>query len=77
MREIASGAEHAISFPEEAYSLRIEEGLEFDTNILRFVYSSMTTPSRVYDYDIAARTRVLAATWETVSPASVRARATV
>ncbi|MFO1136487.1 MAG: S9 family peptidase [Rhodoblastus sp.] len=59
VREIASGAEHAISFPEEAYSLRIEEGLEFDTNILRFVYSSMTTPAETYDYDMALRTRAL------------------
>lgn len=59
VREIASGAEHAIAFPEEAYSLRIEEGLEFDTNILRFVYSSMTTPAETYDYDMVSRTRVL------------------
>lgn len=59
VREIASGAEHAISFPEEAYSLRIEEGLEFDTNILRFVYSSMTTPAETYDYDMASRARAL------------------
>jgi len=59
VREIASGAEHTISFPEEAYSLRIEEGLEFDTNILRFVYSSMTTPAETYDYDMALSTRAL------------------
>src|SRR5262249_8678236 len=32
---------------------------EFDTTNLRFNYSSMTTPSEVYDYDMAARTRTL------------------
>ena len=59
VREIASGAEHTIAFPEEAYSLRVEAGLEFDTNTLRFVYSSMTTPAETYDYDMVSRTRVL------------------
>ena len=34
-------------------------GYEFDTINLRFSYSSMTTPSEVYDYDMAKRTRVL------------------
>ena len=32
-------------------------GYEFDTTNLRFAYSSMTTPSEVYDYDMASRTR--------------------
>ncbi|HMN73992.1 MAG TPA: S9 family peptidase [Rhodoblastus sp.] len=59
VREIASGAEHAIAFPEEAYSLRTTAGLEFDTNILRFVYSSMTTPAETWDYDMATRARAL------------------
>ncbi len=34
-------------------------GYEFDTTNLRFSYSSMTTPSEVYDYDMASRTRTL------------------
>ena len=34
-------------------------GYEFDTTNLRFSYSSMTTPSEVYDYDMASRTRIL------------------
>ena len=59
VREIASGAEHAIGFEEEAYALGMSEGYEFDTTTLRFTYSSMTTPAETYDYDMAARTRVL------------------
>jgi oligopeptidase B len=55
----ATGAEHAIDFDEEAYSLGMFAGYEFDTTTLRFSYSSMTTPSEVYDYDMAKRTRVL------------------
>ena len=59
IRHLATGEEHAIAFDEEAYSLGMASGFEFDTTTLRFVYSSMTTPTRVYDYDMAARTRVL------------------
>ncbi|WP_036283434.1 S9 family peptidase [Methylocystis sp. ATCC 49242] len=59
VRDLASGEEHAIAFEEEAYSLYIDAGLEFDTTTLRFTYSSMTTPEEIYDYDMATRTRVL------------------
>src|ERR1700743_2980473 len=34
-------------------------GYEFDTTNIRFTYSSMTTPSEVYDYDMASRARIL------------------
>ena len=53
------GREHAIAFDEEAYSLGMSSGYEFDTTTLRFNYSSMTTPSEVYDYDMTKRTRTL------------------
>ena len=59
IRDLASGEEHAIAFDETAYSLDAMGGYEFDTRNLRFSYSSMTTPSEVYDYDMAARTRTL------------------
>ena len=35
-------------------------GYEYDTDDLRFTYSSMTTPAQVFDYDMATRERVLA-----------------
>ena len=59
IRHLATGEEHAIAFDEEAYSLGMLDGFEFDTTTLRFTYSSMTTPTRVYDYDMATRERVL------------------
>ena len=59
IRDFATGEEHAIAFDEAAYSLDTMGGYEFDTTNLRFSYSSMTTPSEVYDYDMAQRTRVL------------------
>jgi oligopeptidase B len=59
IRDLATGEEHAIAFDEAAYSLDAMGGYEFDTNNLRFAYSSMTTPSEIYDYDMVSRTRTL------------------
>ncbi|MSO70537.1 MAG: S9 family peptidase [Alphaproteobacteria bacterium] len=57
--ELASRAEHAIEFAEEAYELGLAQGYEFDTATLRFTYGSPTTPQKVFDYDMAARSRIL------------------
>jgi len=59
VRRLADGAEHDIAFAEEAYSLGLLGSYEFDTPTLRFAYSSMTTPNRIYDYDMETRDRVL------------------
>ncbi|WP_226578027.1 S9 family peptidase [Acuticoccus sediminis] len=59
IRRLADGDEHQIAFDEEAYSLGISEGYEFQTSTLRFTYSSMTTPTEVWDYDMASRERRL------------------
>jgi oligopeptidase B len=59
IRDLKTADEHAIAFDEAAYSLDTAGGYEFDTTNLRFSYSSMTTPSEVYDYDMASRTRQL------------------
>lgn len=67
IRELSSGHEHAIAFPEEAYSLGMSGSYEFDTNIVRFTYSSPTTPAQVYDYDMATGERFLRKTQEVPS----------
>lgn len=59
IRRIEDGAEHEISFAEEAYDLNLSRGYEYATTRTRFSYNSMTTPAEVYDYDMEARTRVL------------------
>jgi len=59
--------EHSISFDEEAYSLGMSPGYEYDTDILRFTYSSPTTPSKVFDYNMASRERILRKTQEVPS----------
>ena len=59
IRDLATGAEHTIAFDETAYSLDMIGGYEFATKVMRFAYSSMTTPNEVYDYDMATRQRTL------------------
>ena len=59
VRHIASGEEHAIAFAEEAYSLGADGGYEFVADQMRFLYSSMTTPNEVWDYDLNTRARTL------------------
>ncbi len=67
VRQLSDGAEHAIAFDEEAYSLGMGAGYEFDTTTVRFTYASMTTPAQTYDYDLAERCRTLRKTQEVPS----------
>jgi oligopeptidase B len=59
VRALADGSEQAIAFAEEAYSLGFDPGYGFDKTLIRFNYSSMTTPTEVWDYDLASTARVL------------------
>lgn len=51
--------EHNIVFEEPAYVAGFGINPEFNTDILRFTYQSMTTPSSTYDYDMRTRTKKL------------------
>lgn len=59
VRDLGTGLEHEIPFDEPAYSARPRSNDEFDTPLLRYGYSSLTTPDSVYDYDMDTRQRVL------------------
>ncbi len=67
VRDRESGEEHAIAFAEEAYSLGLSGAAEYDTDVIRFSYSSMTTPSQLFDYNMATRARTLLKTQEVPS----------
>ena len=67
IRQLDNGEEHAIEFDEDAYSLGLGGAYEFDTNIIRFTYSSMTTPSQTFEYNMATRKRTLLKTQEVPS----------
>ncbi len=59
VRSFADGGETPISMPEEAYALGLGDVAEQDTAVMRFTYSSMTTPTETYDYDMETGERVL------------------
>lgn len=67
VRDMASGDEHKIAQDEEAYSLGLGEVLEFDTDVMRFSYSSPTTPAQVLDYNMTTRERRLRKTQQVPS----------
>ncbi|MEX2691334.1 S9 family peptidase [Rhizobium mongolense] len=67
IRDRKTGEEHAIAFAEEAYSLGLQGAAEYDTDVIRFSYSSMTTPSQLYDYNMMTRERTLLKTQEVPS----------
>lgn len=62
-----TGEQHTISFDEEAYSLGLQGSAEYDTDTIRFSYSSMTTPSQQFEYNMATRERHLLKTQEVPS----------
>ncbi len=51
--------EHYLEFDEPAYSARLGANPECDTSVVRFVYSSLSTPRSTYDYDMVTREKVL------------------
>jgi oligopeptidase B len=59
VRPWSGAAPHEIAFAEPAYVAYVAENEEMDTAVLRYGYTSLTTPLSVYDYDMAARTTTL------------------
>ena len=56
---LADGAEHFLDFGEETYTAGISINPNANTSLLRYSYSSLTTPNSVYDYDMASQTKTL------------------
>ncbi|REE81890.1 oligopeptidase B [Lutibacter oceani] len=46
-----------LPFEEEAYSAGVYFNPEFDTNVIRYGYNSMTTPSSVIDFNVLDKTK--------------------
>ncbi len=57
--DLRSGDEHAMTFPEPAYSASPGSNYQWDTTTLRFRYQSLVTPDSVFDYDMESRQRTL------------------
>lgn len=54
-----SGGEYYIEFGEKAYVAYTSTNPEFDTEILRMGYQSLTTPNTTYDYNMKSKEKTL------------------
>lgn len=54
-----TGQKHYLDFGEAAYTIYPSINLDFDTELLRYGYTSMTTPNSTYDYNMKTRERSL------------------
>lgn len=59
IRKQSTGEEHYVNFGEAAYTTYLSTNREFDTDKLRYGYSSMTTPWSTFEYGMATKERTL------------------
>ena len=59
VRPWAGRQEHYVDFGEPAYVAYPGPNFDFDTSLLRYNYSSLTTPNSVYDYNMETREKKL------------------
>ncbi len=52
-------SDYYIDFGEETYSAWTTTNLDFDTDILRYGYTSLTTPNSVYDFNMKTKEKTL------------------
>ncbi|MEM9896430.1 MAG: S9 family peptidase [Bacteroidota bacterium] len=53
------GSEHYLDFGEPAYNAYISVNAEFDSKVLRYGYTSLTTPNSTFDYNMETKERTL------------------
>ncbi len=51
--------DYYLDFGEPAYSAHISTNPEFDTDILRYGYTSLTTPNSTYDFNMKTKAKIL------------------
>ena len=59
IRNQGDGKEHYVEFKEEAYTVGMGVNTDLNSELLRFDYSSLTTPNSTYDYNMANKERTL------------------
>jgi len=59
IRDLRNGKEHRVRFPESVYTIAESANPDFHTTTLRFTYSSLVTPTAVFDYGMSTRRRTL------------------
>jgi oligopeptidase B len=64
IRDGLGGFSHYIDFPEPVYTVSASGNAEYKTNLLRFNYTSLVTPTSVFDYNVRTRERELKKQYE-------------
>lgn len=59
IRNINTNSEHYVDFGEPAYTAYAGSNPEYNSSNLRYIYTSLTTPSSVYDYGMESRDKEL------------------
>lgn len=59
VRKMQDNSEHYLDFGEPAYAANVGTTPEYNTPVLRFNYSSLTTPSSVFDYNMNTKEKKL------------------
>lgn len=59
IRPWSGAASHYMLFEEPAYVAYVGENYDFDTSVLRYGYSSLTTPNSIYDYNMNTQQKKL------------------
>lgn len=54
-----SGESHIIEMPEVVYSVGLGQNWEYDTDTIRYVYHSLTTPASIYAYNVKTKESTL------------------
>lgn len=57
--DLEKGDSHIVDQNDPAYTVQLGQNPNFDTKLVRFVYTSLTTPLSIYDYDLETRERKL------------------
>ncbi|HUQ19833.1 MAG TPA: S9 family peptidase [Gemmatimonadaceae bacterium] len=50
---------YSVDFPEPVYTFRSALNPEYNSNLVRFTYTSLTTPATVYDFNMTNKSRTL------------------
>ena len=56
---LITGEQHSVNFGEETYTSYLSTNKEFNTNVLRYNYSSLVTPWSTYDYNMDTKEKTL------------------
>ncbi len=59
IRQLSTAEEHYISFPEPTYEVGESTNPDFNTDTLRYGYTSLVTPSSAFDYNLNTREQTL------------------